>query len=359
MIVKQYWKKYAFRKTICVLVLECPVGFTTHPEEAVCKPCSSNFFGYRCIEKCSCTENERCNHIDGCVKDETDQHHTTEPTTQTTVFSVFPNRESIIYIGSIGLMAFIICSLIAYICYKKNRKRKSFDKNKSHENPLVHWHSEHKNTDENEYAEIEETFLYNIKTATRGVKVRDKEVNNDCNRVNKDNFMNGYLNPYQPIISTEGDVHQYSEDNITTSADNHIDSGYLNPYQPIISTEWDVHQYSFTMNDGDNTKTSADNHSDSGNINPYQPIISTEVDVHQYSSTMNDGDNATTSADNQKDSGYLNPHQSLTLDTLENKHVYNELKTRITKKDTEIQKFSAKDGEDKSDFEDECILTNI
>ncbi|CAC5373858.1 unnamed protein product [Mytilus coruscus] len=286
MIVKQYWKKYAFRKTICVWVLECPVGFTTPPEEAVCKPCWSNFFGYRCIEKCSCTENESCNHIYGCVRDGTDQHLTTEPTTPTTVFSVFPNRESIIYIGSIGLMAFIICSLIAYICYKKNRKKKSFDKNESNENSLVHWHNEHKNTDENEYAETEETFLYNIRTATRGVKVKDKEVNNDRNYLNNDDFMNGYLNLYQLIISTEGDV-------------------------------------------------------------------------HQYSSTMNDGDNATTSADNQSDSGYLNPHQSLTLDTLENKHVYNELKSRITKKDTEIQKFITKDGEDESDCEDDCLLTYI
>ncbi|XP_052077866.1 uncharacterized protein LOC127715757 [Mytilus californianus] len=209
---------------------ECPVGFTTHPEEAVCKPCSSNFFGYRCIEKCSCKEKESCNHIDGCVRDETDQHHTTEPTTPTTVFSVFPNKESIIYIGSIGLMAFIICSLIAYICYKKNGKKKSFDKNKSNENPHENWHNEHKNTDENEYAEIEETFLYNIKTATRGVKVKDKEVNNDRNHLNNDDFMNGYLNPFQPIKSTEVDVHQYSStmndgDNATTPADNQGDCG--------------------------------------------------------------------------------------------------------------------------------------
>ncbi|CAC5358286.1 unnamed protein product [Mytilus coruscus] len=308
MIANQYWKKYAFRKTTCICVLEC------HPEEAVCKPCSSNFFGYRCIEDCSCKENESCNHIYGCVRDETDQHHTTEPTTPTTVFSVFPNRESIIYIGSIGLMAFIICSLMAYICYKKNRKKKSFDKNKSNENPLVHWDNEH-NTDKNEHAEIEETFLYNIKTATREVKVKDKEVHNDRNHLNNDDFMNSYLNPFQPIKSTEVDVHQYSS----------------------------------TMNDGDNATTSADNQVDSGYLNPYQPIISTEGDVHQYSSTMNDGDNATTSADNQSDSGYLNQHQLLTLDTLENKHAYNELKSRITKKDTEIQKFITKDGEDESD----------
>ncbi|CAG2233378.1 unnamed protein product [Mytilus edulis] len=254
---------YVFKEGTCE---ECPVGFTTDPEYTVSTvvglishdiTCQKENF--KSLVEFLVINLSSCNHIAGCVRVETEQHHTAEHTTSTAVYPVFLYKESIIYTGSVCLMACIICSLIAYICYKKNRKKKSFDKNKSNENPLVQWHNEHKNTDENEYAEIEDSFLSNNKTATKGVKIKDKEADNDT-------------------------IHGHTAD---------VMIGYLNPYQPIISSE---------------------------------------MDVCQYSSTTNDGGNSTTADDNQRNFEYLNPYQTLTLDTQEKKHVYNELSNQDIEK---------------------------
>lgn len=149
------------------------------------------------------------------------------------VYPVFLYKESIIYTGSVCLMACIICSLIAYICHKKNGKKESFDKNKSNENPL-----ELQNTDENEYAEIEDTVLYNIKTATKGGQIKDKESYNDTIQGNNYDVMIGYHNQYQPIISSEVDVHHYNSiindgGNAIPSDDKQRNFGKLNPYQQL------------------------------------------------------------------------------------------------------------------------------
>lgn len=144
--------------------------------------------------------------------------------------------------------------MLTYICYKKSRKKVAVEnvesKNGNEIAPekkhVIHWTSDTHNIGENAYDEIDDYFLCDIKTNEEKETTADED--DDSNQSTKD-VNDGYLNPYQPIISTEVDVHQYSstkneDDNSTTSDENQRDSGYLHPYHSLKTNNSEVkHEY--------------------------------------------------------------------------------------------------------------------
>ncbi|XP_063413736.1 uncharacterized protein LOC134696079 [Mytilus trossulus] len=46
--------------------IECKIGFYTEAGGS-CKPCNVNFYGYKCIDYCSCRHNQFCDNVMGCV----------------------------------------------------------------------------------------------------------------------------------------------------------------------------------------------------------------------------------------------------------------------------------------------------
>ncbi|CAC5391651.1 unnamed protein product [Mytilus coruscus] len=202
----------------------------------------------------------------------------------------------------------------------ENVESKKTNNGGSEKKNVVQWISDKSYISEKEYDEIADSSLSDIKTATHEENKMDTDEDECNNQSIKTDDNEDYLNPYQPIVSMEADVHQYS----STKNDN---EDYLNPYQPIVSMEVDVHQYSSTKNDNEDY------------LNPYQPIVSMEVDVHQYSSTKNQVDLSTIVDENQRDSGYLHPYHSLPKNYSHTKHEY----TGLEKLDIEIQEISRKE----------------
>ncbi|CAC5392121.1 unnamed protein product [Mytilus coruscus] len=169
-------------------------------------------------------------------------------------FDQFQNKESVIYIGCSGLLAIVVIILLTYICYKKTRKKtalenaesKNGNETASEEKHVFHWTSDKNNIGENVYDEIDDNFLCDIKTNEEKEVLADED--DDSSQSTKD-VNDGYLNPYQPIISTEVDVHQYSsvrneENDSTTSDENQRNSGYLHPYQSLKTSISEIkHEY--------------------------------------------------------------------------------------------------------------------
>lgn len=164
------------------------------------------------------------------------------------------NNESSIYIGSSGILAIIVFILITYICYKKKRqtaleKVKSNSQVCSKETNPVHWKKDKKNNSENIYDEIDESLLCDIPMPTNEGNNLDINEDEENSNTIEEEVNEGYLNPYQPIISTEVDVHQYNttkfeEDSQSTSDENPRGSGYLNPYQPLVASSANTkHEY--------------------------------------------------------------------------------------------------------------------
>ncbi|CAC5377364.1 unnamed protein product [Mytilus coruscus] len=170
-----------------------------------------------------------------------------EITSATWEQSKFQKSESYIYIGCSGLLAIVVFILIAYICYTKTRKEKAWDNVESKDNnesghkekSVVQWMSDKNHIDENEYYEIDDSFLCDIRTKTHEENKMDTDKDDDNNQSIKTDVNEDYLNLYQPIISMEVDVHQYSsiknqEEHSTTSIEDQRDSGYLNPYHSLV-----------------------------------------------------------------------------------------------------------------------------
>ncbi|CAG2236461.1 unnamed protein product [Mytilus edulis] len=158
----------------------------------------------------------------------------------------YQNNERIVYIGCSSILAIVVIILIAILCYKRTTQNKSG----SEENNVVQWISNKNNIDENEYDEIDESLLCDIRTITHSENKMDTDEDDDDNQSIKGDVNEGYLNPYQPIISTEADVHQYSStkndetDNLTTSNEHHRDSGYLHPYNSLVKKNSEIiHEY--------------------------------------------------------------------------------------------------------------------
>lgn len=168
-----------------------------------------------------------------------------------------PNNERIIYIGCSGLLVIVVIILIAILCYKKTRRitlldnleTKKNNQSGAEEANVVKWKSNKNNIDENEYDEIDERMLCDIKTTSQEINIMDTDEDDDENQSIKAHA-EGYLNPYQPIISTEVDVHQYSytkydkKDNPTTSDEHQGDSDYLHLYHSLTRNTSDTkHEY--------------------------------------------------------------------------------------------------------------------
>ncbi|VDI31165.1 Hypothetical predicted protein [Mytilus galloprovincialis] len=46
--------------------VECKIGFYTEAGGS-CKPCNTNYYGYKCIEYCICRQNQICDNVFGCI----------------------------------------------------------------------------------------------------------------------------------------------------------------------------------------------------------------------------------------------------------------------------------------------------
>ncbi|CAG2226046.1 unnamed protein product [Mytilus edulis] len=177
----------------------------------------------------------RCDNKYGCI------NTTTKDTGD--INTKFENKDSIIYIGCVGLLTIVVIILLTYICCIKTKKGTALEKaNPKHGNGItsaekhvLHWTSDKNMIDETLYDKIDDNFLGDIKANEENKNIADEE--DDSNQSTTD-VNDGYLNPYQPIISIEVDVHEYSstkneDDNSTTSDENQRDSGYLHPYQSL------------------------------------------------------------------------------------------------------------------------------
>lgn len=81
----------------------------------------------------------------------------------------------------------------------------------------------------------------------------------------------------------ENDLDSFEDDKNSNSIPESVNEGYLNPYQPIIATEVDVHKYSTTKTKEDNSRTSDENPRDSGYLHPYQPLVASSANTkHEY-----------------------------------------------------------------------------
>ncbi|CAC5403684.1 unnamed protein product [Mytilus coruscus] len=216
---------------------ECDKGYESNGTR--CEPCKTGQYGIKCADTCQCKAHESCDHIRGCIQS-TNQlitgEHITPITEKTAKDSAnenegFLNKESGVYFGSSGLLAFVICILMAYICYKKGKRKAGSNMSKQTPDELameakfqVHGTKGEMNTNENDYDEIDERYLSDIKLAQGGNKHSKKEKgNNDSS-----------INPYQRVVSSAVDVHEYSStEKGDNSEDNYRDSGYLHPYQPL------------------------------------------------------------------------------------------------------------------------------
>ncbi|VDI72823.1 Hypothetical predicted protein [Mytilus galloprovincialis] len=240
--------------------IECPYGFTSNaPNDRECIRCRQNLFGYRCLEKCRCPENERCDNVQGCVSLLNSQstisaNVITHDRKQIHSDTGFQNKERFIHIGSSCLLAIFVFILITYICYKRTRKKPALDNEKSQdgdqdsrlEKHLVQWIKDQKNTDENNYEDIDDSLLCDIQFSTNEEKNFDSVEDEDNSTSVKDDGNDGYLNPYQPIISTEVDVHHYdsTKDSVTSSDENQRFSGYFHPYQaPVMNSNEAKYDY--------------------------------------------------------------------------------------------------------------------
>ncbi|XP_076072039.1 uncharacterized protein LOC143043743 [Mytilus galloprovincialis] len=47
--------------------IECEIGYKTLKGKP-CQPCSGGYYGRRCVESCKCKQNERCDHVVGCLE---------------------------------------------------------------------------------------------------------------------------------------------------------------------------------------------------------------------------------------------------------------------------------------------------
>ncbi|VDI65957.1 Hypothetical predicted protein [Mytilus galloprovincialis] len=107
----------------------------------------------------------------------------TEKTAKDSKNEGFLNKESGVYFGSFGLLSFLKCILMAYICYKKGKRKAG--SNLPKQNPdelemetkcLVYDTKGEMITNENDYEEIDERYLSDIKSAVNQEKeFKEKE----------------------------------------------------------------------------------------------------------------------------------------------------------------------------------------
>ncbi|CAC5422125.1 unnamed protein product [Mytilus coruscus] len=103
---------------------------------------------------------------------------------------------------------------------------------------LVHGTKGEMITNENDYDEIDERYLSDIKLAVNQEKdIKEKEnVQQGGSKYSKKEKTNNdrSVNTYQRVVSSAVDVHEYtSTEKGDNSEDNYRDSGYLHPYQPL------------------------------------------------------------------------------------------------------------------------------
>ncbi|XP_076071692.1 uncharacterized protein LOC143043123 [Mytilus galloprovincialis] len=226
---------------------ECDTGYESNGTR--CEPCKTGQFGIKCADTCHCKTHESCDHIRGCIQSTnqliTGEHITpiTEKTAKDSENEGFLNKESGVYFGSFGLLAFVICILMAYICYKKGKRKAGANVPKQNTNELamdikclVHGTKGEMITNENDYDEIDERYLSDVKLAVNQEKdfKKKEKVQPGGSKHSKKEKNNSSSNPYQLVVSSAVDVHEYSSpEKGDNSEDNYRDSGYLHPYQPL------------------------------------------------------------------------------------------------------------------------------
>ncbi|CAG2255300.1 unnamed protein product [Mytilus edulis] len=250
-------------------------------------------YGIRCLNRCSCSVNDTCHYVFGCIniqQSSTDEvsESTVKISTRTsasestvkisTSTSAKPEakdlalsqREIIVY--SIGTGAFVFVILLCIVCQRRyscklvcvkfRRYHTAYRRNRNI--PEISMPNIPLEEIEGTYEVIDESNMIHVDNVETIM-----ESNSSISNTNERNFQtNSYLTPYQPsdkdlktshVTDNKTDLVGLSDGNNQTTSDLDSTSStsdvqnnrsiYLNPYQPIVYSA-DIHEYSSIHDSG-------------------------------------------------------------------------------------------------------------
>ncbi|XP_052064803.1 uncharacterized protein LOC127704707 [Mytilus californianus] len=240
----------------------CEVGFISR-FGSPCLPCNQNSYGERCIHKCKCSKDDRCDNVVGCVQK---LHSTTQSIEQSSVnlpssiaqsvsgtsemqrLDTGANDESdlskeqihIVYSASVA--GFIILLVMCYIGHKC-RKKSSRKETLKQENISLN----------NFSSSVHEYFEPNV---------NHYDIINDNVMIREDQS----ANPYLDVIISSNSSETTSKSNNSSDVKIVDSTGYLNPYQALTDKDNStVHVYnsnvSYCKNINETFKSSVNTHS--------------------------------------------------------------------------------------------------
>ncbi|XP_071177668.1 uncharacterized protein [Mytilus edulis] len=352
----------------------CQHGFI-RPNGTSCVPCGENRFGRQCLQNCSCSIFQRCDHVHGCVNITL----TTEPiqttvtefvsgtelvwntvkenlTTYITFSTANPRiqnitplkestgllqREIVIYSSVIAgiLLALGLTSLVRqYRKKSKGKVTKHGSRNVKQSNSLRQMRS-NVDSPSSLYDEIDETKL----VENAGIRTPQiKHIANDQSKL-RDINKSGYIFPIHSEGSSSfhgSEKHVNNSDLTLLDSDQNQNSdefdkdydasGYLHPYHSI-DEDWKekTHQYDVTHAPSIEVDDSSDSSTQmitDGYLHPYNSIDENwKEKTHQYDVThapsIEVDDSSDTSTQMITD-GYLHPYNSIDENRKEKTHQY-------------------------------------
>ncbi|VDI70668.1 Hypothetical predicted protein [Mytilus galloprovincialis] len=203
------------RNGICIV---CPDGFLSEDGEP-CHPCPKNTFGRKCGGICSCPTLQRCDNIQGCLNHSVNEIHSTMASG-----ILRPEIISLICTGFLTLIVMI--SMLWFRHYIKKKHKRDVRVSYSRQNELeinkleVADKLPDKEIDHYHYirdSQIGRTIVPRanpIKHVTLAEKENRSCLNSEVDiEYTASSFSDGYLNPYQPMVSCQ-DSHEYSGQDI-------------------------------------------------------------------------------------------------------------------------------------------------
>ncbi|CAG2210043.1 unnamed protein product [Mytilus edulis] len=366
---------YRKLQTLFCHLIACQHGFI-RPNGTSCVPCGENRFGRQCLQNCSCSIFQRCDHVHGCVNITiiTEPIQTTVAefvsgtelvwntvkgnlTTYITFSTVNPRiqnitplkestgllqREIVIYSSVIAaiLLALGLTSLVRkYRKKSKGKVTKHGSRNVKQSNSLRQMRS-NVDSPSSLYDEIDETKL----VENAGIRTPQiKHIANDQSKL-RDINKSGYIFP----IHSEGSSTSFhgSEKHVNISDLTLLDSdqnqnsdefdkdydasGYLHPYHSI-DEDWKekTHQYDVTHAPSIEVDDSSDSSTQmitDGYLHPYNSIDEDwKEKTHQYDVTHAPSievDDSSDSSTQMITDGYLHPYNSIDENRKEKTHQY-------------------------------------